>query len=601
MHLHWVDWLVILAYGVFALWVGLMFSGRAGRNIGEFFVGGRSFKWWIAGTSIVATSFAADTPLAVSGFIRHGGIYENWIWWSVAFGGMITVFFFARLWRRAGVITDVEFIELRYEGRPARALRAFMAVYGGIFTNCVTMGWVIVAMMKIIDVMLGWDKTTSIAVCLILAVAYTAMSGFWGVVVTDFIQFIIAMVGSIALAGILLWKLGGPAGMVEAVQQTPAFDPKVFHLIPDFSTAGKLVVVTFVVQLTIWWWSQAQGHGYVAQRLFSTPSERDSALAALWFNFAHYVLRPWPWIVVGLASIVFLPLAAGQDPEAAYPMMIRNHLPVGLRGLMVASLLAAFMSTMDTQLNWGASYLVNDIYKRFIRPGASSRHYVAASRVAVVLLAIFGAVAAWQTESIAGGWVYFSKITVGAGMVGMLRWYWWRVNPWSEISALAGSFVMANGGFWMPWLNRIGLLPDRFMPAINRLYSPDAYAPCLVVIVLTVTIIWIVATFVTRPVSDAHLTRFFRRVRPGGWWAHIARANPDVVVMPARRNWLGWLAGVACIYTGLFGVGHLCLARPLSGMAFLAVSAVTGWYMVRVAAQQGEPLREELAPAEEEG
>jgi len=598
MQLNLVDWAVIVAYCAFALWVGVRFSGRASRNIDEYFVGGRSFKWWMAGTSIVATSFAADTPLVVSKFARIDGIYGNWFWWSVLLGGMITVFFFARLWRRAGVITDVEFIELRYEGRPAKALRAFLAVYGGIITNCVVMGWVITAMMKIIDVMLGWDKLTSIGVCLAITVGYTTLSGFWGVVVTDFVQFIIAMVGSISLAGIVLWRMGGPAEMVRQISATPGFEPKVFHFVPDWHTATNLAILTFAVQLTLMWWNVGQGGGYIAQRLFSTPSERDSALAALWFNFAHYVLRPWPWIIVGLASLVYLPIAPGEDPEAAYPMMIKMFLPVGLRGLMVASLLAAFMSTMDTQLNWGASYLVNDIYKRFIMKKASVRHYVAASRAAVLLLSVLAGLTAWQMNSIQGAWIYFGKITVGAGMVGMLRWYWWRINPWSEISALVSSFIVANGGIWLPWLNRIGLLPDRYMPHITWLYSSEAYAACFIVIVVVATAAWLIATFLTRPVSDAHLNAYFRKVRPGGWWAHIARANPDIVVRPVRRNWLGWLAGVACIYTGLFGVGHLCLARPLPGAVFLAVSAITGFYMVRVAGAAGEPVSEDVSLAE---
>jgi len=580
MQLNWVDWLFIAGYCVVALVVGLVFTRKASESIDGFFVGGRRFSWWLAGTSMVATTFAADTPLAVSKLARVNGIYENWFWWSALLGGMLCVFFFARLWRRAGVITDVEFIELRYEGRPAAVLRGFMAVYGGVLQNCITMGWVMLAMIKICDVMLGWPKLTSIVVMMAITVFYTLLSGFYGVVVTDFVQFIMAMTGSISLAGIVLWNMGGPAGMVEQIQAVPGFEPKLFHFVPDFRTATQLAVITFFVQISIQWWAGGQGGGYIAQRLFSTPNERDSALSALWFNFAHYVLRPWPWIIVGLASLVYFPVLPEGDAERAYPMMIAKFLPTGLRGLMVASLMAAFMSTMDTQLNWGSSYLINDLYKRFLVRNASTKHYVFASRVAVVLLMVLGALAAYASESITGAWIYLAKLTAGAGLVGLLRWYWWRVNPWSEISALVASFVIANGNIWIKALVSIGLLSPEVLPGIEWLYSSEAYAVLFIVIVLVCTAVWLAVTYLTRPTSDKHLETFFRRVRPGGWWSHIARRCPDVTRDRARDGWLGWLAGVVSIYTGLFGIGYLCLARPASGAVYLAIALVSGWFMV---------------------
>jgi len=580
MQLNPIDWGFIIGYCVFAFAIGVIFTKRAGKNIDEFFVGGRKFVWWIAGTSIVATTFAADTPLAVSKLARTGGIYTNWFWWSGVMGGIMCVFFYARLWRRARVITDVEFIELRYEGKSASALRGFMAIYTGVLQNCITMGWVILAMTKICDVMLGWPKITSIAVMMVITVAYSVLSGFWGVVLTDLVQFVMSMVGSISLAAIVVCKMGGFGGMVEQVQAAPGFEPKIFHFIPDLATAAKLAVVTFVVQISVQWWGSGQGSGFLAQRLFSTSNERQSALSALWFNFAHYVLRPWPWIIVGLASLVFFPELSEGDAERAYPMMIVRFLPTGLRGLMVASLIAAFMSTMDTQMNWGSSYVINDVYKRFIVKDAPPKHYVTASRYSVLLLAALGALTAYNAETITGAWVYLAKLTAGAGVVGLLRWYWWRVNPWSEISALTASFMIANGKLWAKMLNWLGWMPPKLMERIEWLYGEEAYAVCFLVIVVVCTAIWLIVTFLTSPVSDEHLEKFFRRVRPAGWWGPIAQKCPDVNRDDIRYCWLGWLSGVVCIYTGLFGIGHICLARYLTGWILVAVCIVSGLFMI---------------------
>lgn len=617
MQLHFLDWCFVLAYCLAAFGIGVYFSRRAGRDISEFFVAGRNLPWWLAGTSIVATTFAADTPLAVSRLARGDGIYANWFWWSTLLGGMLCVFFYARLWHRAGIITDVEFIELRYDGRPASLLRGFMAVYGGVLQNCIIMGWVILAMIKICGVIfdlgalnhwltrvtgmdVAWGKLVVIAALILIALGYTVLSGFWGVVMTDFVQFAMAMTGSVALMGIVMWRLGGPSHMVEQIRAAPGFDPKLFHFIPDFATATRLALITFVVQLSLQWWGAGQGGGYLAQRLFSTKSERDSALAALWFNFAHYVLRPWPWVVVGLASMVFFTNADLLDPvthtvdlERAYPLMMIRFLPVGLRGLMVASLLAAFMSTMDTQLNWGASYLVNDLYKRFLVPRAPDRHYVNASRMVMVVLMCLGAVAAWQAKTITGAWIYLAKLTAGAGLVGLLRWYWWRINAWSEISALLGSLVIANGILPIRLLAHVGFISAESLSRAELLYSSDHYPILFALIVAACAALWLTVTFFTKPVSPTHLGRFYRRVRPGGWWKPVANAHPDVHADPTGPAWLGWLSGVVCIYSGLFGVGYLCLGRVVSGVGFLAVSAVAGWFMVTSASRSTMPVVDE--------
>ncbi len=582
MQLHPIDWFIIVAYIVAALGVGVYFSKRAATSIEEFFVAGRALPWWVAGTSIVATTFAVDTPLAVAGFVRSEGIYANWFWWCILMGGMLSTFFYARMWRRAGIITDVSFIELRYEGRSAAVLRVLLALYGGVLKNAIIMGWVILAMAKVCDVLLGWDKLTSITILIVITVVYTILSGFWGVVVTDVIQFVLAMGGSIALMVIVWMRMDGPSGMVEQIQQTAAYDPKVFHFVPDFKTAGTLVFYTFLAQITVQWWDKGQGDGYIVQRFFATKNERHALLASLWFNFAHYVLRPWPWVVVGLASLVFFPYVPGEDPELAYPKMIAEFLPVGLRGLMVASMVAAFMSTMDTQLNWGASYLVNDIYKRFINPDAAPDHYVLVSRVMMVVLVLIGAGAAYNFESVNGAWKYLVLLTAGAGFVGLLRWYWWRVNAWSEVAALISSIMIANGGIWLGWLHRAGVVPEGlYSEWIVPLYDPDNYAARLVFIIGTCTAIWVFVTFLTRPHSAEHLRSFYRLVRPGGWWGGIAADCPEVPRQRMASLWIAWFLGVVCIYAGLFGLGYICIARPWIGIACLGLSAFSGWLMLR--------------------
>lgn len=582
MQLHFVDWLIIAAYMAASLIVGLWHTRRASKNIEEYFVAGRALPWWLAGTSLVATTFSVDTPLAVAGFVRGEGIYANWFWWCILMGGMLSTFFYAKLWRRAGILTDVEFVELRYEGRSAAALRIFMAVYGGVIKNAVVMGWVILAMVKVCDVLLGWDKLTSIAILLLVTAGYSMLSGFWGVVVTDFIQFIVAMAGSITLMAMVFIKMGGPSGMVETMQQTPAIDPKVFNMVPDFKTAGELAFYTFLAQVTVQWWDKGQGDGYIAQRFLAAKDERHALLSSLWFNFAHYVIRPWPWIVVGLASLVYFPAVPGEDPELAYPKMIAEFLPIGLKGLMVASLLAAFMSTIQTQLNWGASYLVNDIYKRFLDPDATEKRYVLVSRIAMVLTTLLGALAAWKAESISGAWKYLVLLTAGAGFVGLLRWYWWRVTAWSEIAALSSSIVIANGGVWMGWLHDWGVVPDAFHSNwVVWLYEGPNYGARLVFIIGTCTAFWLAVTFLTKPHSTEHLKTFYRRTRPGGWWGDVARECPDVPHIPVAHLWIPWFLGVVCIYSGLFGLGYVCIARPLPGIASLCLSVLAGWLMLR--------------------
>ncbi len=590
MRLDLLDWSVIVASLTFSLVVGVYYTKRASTSLSEFFVAKGSLPWWLAGTSMVATTFAADTPLVVSGLVRKGGIYENWLWWSALMGGMLTVYFFAGLWRRAGLITDVEFAELRYEGRSAAALRAFGAVYSGIITNCVVMGWVILAMSKILHVMMGWDKVFSVSILVVLTLSYTVLSGYWGVVVTDFFQFGLALFGSFALMIIVFMQQGGPTEMVSQVLAAPGVEPSVLHFVPNLRTASRLVAITFIVQVAVLWWGSGQGSGYLAQRLFSTKDDRHAAKAFLWFNIAQYIIRPWPWIVVGLASLVYFPLQAGEDHELAYPNMIATLMPTGLRGLMVASLFAAFMSTLSTQLNWGASYLVSDIYRRFMVRNAPERHYVNVSRVVMIGVMLLGALAAWQSESVARVWVYLMTIGAGGAFVGLLRWYWWRVNAWAEISAMVASLILANGNLFFIPLDKLGWISPGLMERIDLFYHPDTYAVRIVFIIVVCTAIWIAVMYATPPVSQAQLEQFYRKVRPGGWWGPISRTCPEVRTASVLRGWTGWLAGTLCVYTGMFGAGYLCIGRYPAALLSIALSIVTGAYMIRSMPGGAEPV-----------
>jgi SSS family solute:Na+ symporter len=572
-----LDWIVIGAYFILAIGIGIVCARRASANTDEYFLAGRKLPWWIAGTSIIATTFAADTPLAVSGFIRSEGIYENWFWWSGIMGGMLCMFFYANLWRRARIVTDLEFIEIRYTGNAAKGLRVFNVFFGGVFANCIVLGWVILAMGKVSEAVLGLPETfmvgsfevssklTVLVVLVFTALFYTVLSGFWGVVVTDFVQFIIAMAGAIALAVVVVIHAGGPSEMVaKAVAATGSNKHILF--VPSFADAGKLAVFTFLIYLAVQWWGAGQGGGHVAQRLFAAKNEKHAIMTMLWANFGNYVLRTWPWIVVGVASLIYFPLTEGEDPEMAYPNMMVKFLPTGLRGLMVVSFLAAFMSTIDTRLNWGGSYLINDLYKPFFRPAGSEREYVWASRISMIVLMILAAITSWQMDSISGAWKYLAEIGIGASFVGLLRWYWWRINVWSEISALVCSLVLSNAMV--------------FVKAVN---APEMFPVRLVIILVISTICWVAVTFLTKPVDMDHLEAFYRRVRPGGWWGPIAARCPEIKREKVHSHWIGWFAGSVCMFASMFGVGYLVMGQPGRGLLFLLVSAVSGWKTVSCA------------------
>jgi len=569
------DWIIIAAYFAISLTIGLCFSRRAGRSVSEFFLSGRNLPWWLAGTSMVATTFAADTPLAVAGLVARNGVAGNWIWWSAALGSTLTVFFFARLWRRAGISTDVEFAELRYSGRPAAFLRGFRALYLGLPINCVIMGWVNLAMAKILAVTMGWNRLTAVLISLAITAGYSAVSGLWGVVATDLFQFVFAMGGTIALAVIALQlpAVGGIAGLHEKLPaSTFSFLPQVDGTSAS-ATVGTytLAPAAFLAFIGLQWWAswypgqEPGGGGYIAQRMMSARDERHSFLATLWFTIAHYCVRPWPWILVGLASLVLYPGIA--DKEAGFAMVMRDHLPAGWRGVLVAAFFAAYMSTVATQLNWGSSYLVNDFYRRFIRPGAGEGHYVWASRAATLLIVLVGGSLTFYLDSVRQAWEFILESGAGIGLVLILRWYWWRLNAWSEIAAMAASAL----GF-----------------AGIRLFTTLQFPYTLIYLVCWTSAWWLAATFVTAPEPESRLIEFYRKVRPGGpGWQRVAqRAGgpaPERIGALARD----WIAGWVLVYSVLFGVGRLILDSVAASVPFFAASAVAVAVIYRDLSRRG--------------
>jgi Na+/proline symporter len=560
MTLSMLDWIIIGVYFVASAAIGVWYSARGGRSVTDYFLTGRSLPWWLAGTSMVATTFAADTPLAVSGLVARNGIAGNWIWWSGAFGSMLTVFFFARLWRRAGILTDVEFAELRYTGRPAALLRGFRALYLGIPINCAIMGWVNLAMAKILAVTLGWDRLTAVLISLAITGIYSALSGLWGVVITDFFQFVFAMTGTMALAwfALQLPAIGGLDGLVAKVPPgSLAFTPFVDGSAASGITLVALPLASFLTYVCVQWWAswypgqEPGGGGYVAQRMMSAKDERHSFFATLWFTIAHYCVRPWPWIIVGLASVVLYPEI--EDKEAGYVMVMRDHLPDGWRGLLLGAFFAAYMSTISTQLNWGTSYVVNDFYRRFLQRDRDERHYVWISRMTTIALMLLSAIVTFYLESIRQAWEFVLESGAGIGLVLILRWYWWRINAWSEIAAMVGAAI----GY-----------------AALKAFTTLAFPYTLLAVVAWTTACWLTVTFLTAPESDAHLVRFYQRTRPDGpGWRRIAKLAGGPQPGALGGLVIDWVAGVVLIYAVLFGMGELLLGSAASSLKFFAVAA----------------------------
>jgi solute:Na+ symporter, SSS family len=576
-----LDWIVIAAYFLFNLGIGLFYARRARRSTQEFFLSGRDVPWWLAGTSMVATTFAADTPLVVTGLVANYGIAGNWLWWNMAVSGMLTVFLYARLWRRAGVMTDVEFAELRYSGRPAAVLRGFRALYLGIPINCIVLGWVNLAMLKILEATLGLDRQGALLVLLaILAFTafYTTISGLWGVLVTDLFQFVLKMGMVILLAVFAVKAVGGLDALKLQLAELDAAAGRHGSRLSFWPERGSawMPAITLFVYLAVSWWAtwypgaEPGGGGYVAQRIFSARNERHGLLATLWFNVAHYGLRPWPWILTALATLILYPNLA--DRESGYIRALMDPLvfPVWLRGFMIAAFAAAYMSTVGTQLNWGASYIVNDWYRRFVWRTAGERHYVIVSQVVTVILTAISILVTLNLDTIEGAWKLLLVTGAGTGTVLLLRWYWWRINAWSEVSAMivaaAVSLYLQLGWKWSS-------------------DDPRQFALLMLVTVSLTTVAWVAVTLMTPAEPRERLVAFYRKVHPSGpGWQPVAAAagNPDHAGGEGLvRQIVNWLLGCVLIYAWLLGIGEVILGPRLRGLLLLALGLAAGWFIMR--------------------
>jgi SSS family solute:Na+ symporter len=574
--LTFLDLAFIAGYLLLTLVVGLYFSSRASENTGEFFLSGRQLPWWIAGTGMVATTFAADTPLAVAGFVARNGIAGNWVWWTFVSGGMLTVFFFARLWRRANILTDLEFIELRYSGPAATFLRGFKAVYFGLFINAVIIGWVNLAMYKIISIMIpGLNAELTILALVAFTAVYSGMSGLWGVSVTDAVQFVIAMGGCIVLAVLAVNspEVTAAGGLRQALPGWmfdffPTWDQVAGPGGPS-SGAFALPFASFAAMAFVQWWaswypgSEPGGGGYIAQRMMSAKDEKHSLLATLWFTIAHYCVRPWPWIIVGMVSLVMFPDLPANQKEDGFVHVMNAVLPPGLKGLLIAAFLAAYMSTLSTHLNWGTSYLINDFYKRFLKPDGDERHYVFISRLVTAMTAIFALyITFFVLRSITGAWEFIIQCGAGTGFVLIMRWFWWRLNAWSEITSMVAPIIAYT--------------------ALSML-TTIAFPNTLFIIVLFTILCTLAVTWLTPPTERSTLEAFYRTTRVGGaFWKPIAENLPDVKAdtgFPAL--FADWFFGIVLVYSMLFGTGKLIFGETSAAMLYYAAAAASGFMIYR--------------------
>lgn len=584
MHVSLLDQLIIIAYLLISISIGIYMSRRAGKSTGDFFLSGRKLPWYIAGTSMVATTFAADTPLAVTELVAQNGIAGNWLWWNMLFGGMLTVFFFARLWRRANILTDAEFVTIRYSGKAANFLRGFKALYIGIGMNAIVMAWVNLAMVKILRVMFPeltffgieevrifgtvFSAHLLVVGCMMLFVAlYASLSGLWGVSLTDTFQFILAMGGSIVLAVLAVRHVGGISGLktqLADVDWVFDFFPKLSKesgVIASSTGLLKMTVTGFIAYLGVQWWAswypgaEPGGGGYVAQRMMSAKDEKHSLLATLWFQVAHYALRPWPWVIVALVALVLYPDA--PDKGETYVMVIRDLLPSGLLGLLLAAFLAAYMSTIASQTVWGTSYIINDFVRPFIEPKATEKYYVKISRITTILLIIFSFLVTSQLEQISAAWKFILACSGGIGSVLILRWFWWRINAWSEISAM--------------------IAPYAVYPILYYKYNMN-YESMLLIIVAWSTLVWMVVTYFTRPTDPAKLQQFYKQIHPGGkGWQRIAKILPEVKGDKGYlRLFINYLCGCILVMMCLFGFGKIIFHEYRQGILFLVIGFVAG-------------------------
>jgi solute:Na+ symporter, SSS family len=575
MHLDVIDWLIIAVYLLVSLFIGLYYRKQAGKSLTAFFLGGRNLGWFIAGTSMVATTFAADTPLAVTELVSEHGISGNWLWWNFLIGGMLTTFFFAKYWRRSGVLTEVELIELRYSGKPAAFLRGFKAIYLGLFMNCLIIGWVNLALASLIEVFFGIsgsDALMFVAAAMVLTAVYSSLSGLLGVAITDMIQFFVAMAGCIILAVLVVNSepVGGIDGMKASLPKWSLdFFPRIGNSVGETAGALTISLGAFLAYTSVQWWaswypgSEPGGGGYIAQRMMSAKDEKNSLFATLYFQIAHYCVRPWPWIMVGLACIILYPDLPAESKRLGYVMAMKDFLPTGLKGLLLVAFLAAYMSTISTQLNWGSSYIVNDIFGRFIKnKNSSAVSQVHIARITTFVIMALGLFVTTLINSISGVWSFIIECGAGLGLVLILRWYWWRINAWSEITATAAPFIgYAFGRYYL------GLeFPDSFFLTVGF-----------------TTACWLLVTFITKPEDTRTLARFFNKVNPAGFWQPVR----DKSMSASEKKkffylFICWISAITMTYSILFFTGKI-IFRFWDEALIFGVSAVISFIILRYA------------------
>jgi SSS family solute:Na+ symporter len=593
MILQALDWWIIGIFFLILLAIGWVASQSASRNISEYFLGGRSMPWWLLGISMVATTFSADTPNLVAGLVREGGVANNWAWWAFLITGMVTVFIYAKLWRRSEVVTDLGLYELRYGGKAASFLRGFRALYLGILFNCLIMGTVTLAGIKIGSIMLGLEPWVIVLSISVIVVIYSSLGGIKGVIWADFFQFGIAMTGAFYAAYIVLQE--PEIGSLQALITHPNVVPKL-NLIPDLSDTSLLLTL-FIIPIAVQWWavwypgSEPGGGGYIAQRMLAAKDEENAIGASLLFNVAHYALRPWPWIIVALASIIIYPDLASIKAEfpnikdqylgddIAYPAML-TKLGKGWLGLVVASLIAAIMSTLSTHLNWGASYLVNDFYKRFVRPDSSEEHLVAMGRWTTAGLMILSAIMATTIlENATQAFDILLLSGAGSGAIYLLRWFWWRINAWTEIVAMASATIMA--------FVLVLLVPDAWVET----YLLDAAAVKLLIAVSFTSLVWIATTYLTKPESMETLIRFYEQVQPGGpGWKKVidAAEKQGILFSEEQKGWdlpqslLSVALGTLGIYAALFSTGNFIYGKWAWGFGLMFISLTSSFLVIRL-------------------
>jgi Na+/proline symporter len=585
MHLQPIDWVIVALSLLICFVPALFFGRRAGKNTSEFFASGRAVPWWLGGLSMVATTFSSDTPNLVTDIVRRNGVAGNWVWWAFVLTGVSTVFFYAQLWRRSGVLTDLEFYELRYSGTPASVVRGFRAVYLGLLFNCMIMATVNLAACKIAGILFGLERWQTLALVGGLNVVFAAMSGLWGVLVIDMIQFFIKMSAVIAAAYFALQapQVGGLQGLMDKLSTMRGPNGlNYLNVLPDFTSNWDLAVAVFIMPIAVQWWSvwypgaEPGGGSYIAQRMLAAKSEKDSLGAVLFFNIAHYVLRPWPWILVALASLLVYPNLSdiqtafpNLDPsllghDIAYPAMLK-FLPVGFIGLMVGGLIAANSSTILTHLNWGASYLVHDFYRRFVRRDAGEHHYVQVGRWATVGLFLCSSGVVYLMDTAKDAFDIILQIGAGTGLLYLVRWFWWRVNAWCEVVAMTSSLAIS-----------VVLL------ALSKQGLQISTHAALMITVATTTVCWVAAAYLAPATDRKVLIAFYEKVRPfGPGWTSI-RQMAGVTARDERetaqnipRALLGWVAGCVAIWSALFTVGSFLYGRTIQAWLLLAVFAVS--------------------------